>query len=273
MSRFEFMRSVTIGQYLPLDSPLHRLDARVKLLGFIMLLLAVTLTPHLAGLLLGVVLVLAGLVLSRAPIRFALRGLLAPLPFLLILAVLRVLINFSPDTSRVLFHWDFMIVTVNRLVSGGMLLIRFVGLILLISLVSFCLSESELTHGLEALLRPLEKIGLQPYDLVMTIQVTLRFLPLLAQTAERIAKAQYSRGAEWGTAGGGLTQRVRQIVPLIIPLFLSSLQRAEKMALAMDARGYGVSRHRTSLSNLHFLFRDGGALLLALAFSVLVLVL
>jgi energy-coupling factor transport system permease protein len=272
MSQFEFLRSVTIGQYLPLDSPLHRLDARVKLVGFVMLLLALTLTPHLTGLLLGIGIVLIGLLLSHAPLKFALRGLLSPLPFLLILAALQVLVNFYPDTSPILFHWGIVTVSVNDLLLGAALLIRFSGLILLISLVSFCLSESELTHGLEALLKPFEKLGFQPYDLVMTVQVTMRFLPLLAQTAERIAKAQYSRGADWGTGKGGLISRARQIVPLIIPLFLSSLRRAEKMALAMDARGYGVSRCRTSLSNLHFKLKDGGALLLALALSALILI-
>ncbi|HTX79445.1 MAG TPA: energy-coupling factor transporter transmembrane component T [Longilinea sp.] len=272
MSQFEFLRSVTIGQYLPLDSPLHRLDARVKLLGFVVLLLAITLTPRLAGLLLGIGFVLIGLLLSHAPLRFALRGLLSPLPFLLILAVLQVLVNFYPDTSPVLLHWGIITISVNDLLLGAALLVRFMGLILLISLVSFCLSESELTHGLEALLRPLEKLGFQPYDLVMTVQVTLRFLPLLAQTAERIAKAQYSRGADWGTGKGGLIRRARQIVPLILPLFLSSLRRAEKMALAMDARAYGVSRCRTSLGDLRFKLKDGGALLLALALSILILV-
>jgi energy-coupling factor transport system permease protein len=105
---------------------------------------------------------------------------------------------------------------------------------------------------LNALLRPLNAIGIPVSDFVMVIQITLRYFPLLAQSAERIAKAQASRGADWQPAGWNLVQRGRQIAPLIVPLFITSLRRAENMALAMDARGYGNLPARTSMAVLRF---------------------
>jgi energy-coupling factor transport system permease protein len=134
---------------------------------------------------------------------------------------------------------------------------RFVALILVLSLMSFCLSTSETITSLSDLLSPLSKIGIHSMDFVMIFQVAMRFLPLLAQSAERIAKAQASRGAEWGAGRGNLLVQVRRIIPLIVPLFLISLRRAETMALAMDARAYGLKNQRSSLYDLTFGWRDG----------------
>ena len=151
------------------------------------------------------------------------------------------------------------------LLASLTLILRFIVLILGLSLVSYCLSTSELAHGLEALFKPLEQLGLPTYDLVMVLQVALQFLPYLGQTAERIAKAQASRGGEWGSGRGGFIARARQIIPLIVPIFLVSLRRAENLALAMDARGYGGKTRRTSMTELHFQRKDVLALMIAVA--------
>ena len=140
--------------------------------------------------------------------------------------------------------------------EGIILLLRFASLVLWLSLSSFTLSISELLLGLHLLLRPLGRLGLPVEDLVLIVEVTLRFIPFLTQSAERIVKAQASRGAAWGKGSGDLLQRVRQALPMIVPLFLNSLRRAENMALAMDARGYGGSAARTSMYELHFRFVD-----------------
>jgi energy-coupling factor transport system permease protein len=102
----------------------------------------------------------------------------------------------------------------------------------------------------------LNRIGIHTMDLVMVMQVSIRFLPLLAQSAERIAKAQASRGAEWGVKSGGLVSQVKRVIPLIVPLFLTSLRRAETLALAMDARAYGLKNQRTSLYELNLQWKD-----------------
>jgi len=256
MSNFEYMGRVTIGQYLPLDSLLHRLDARARIFIFFFPLVLITFEPKPFCLLLAILLVFAGLLLAHIPLSYALRGLLPPLPFLLILAIFQIFLSRS-QTPEILFKYGPLILTCGGILAGITLLLRFTGLILALSLATFCLSTSHLVHGLESLLRPLNRIGIPTRDLIMIIQVTVRFLPLLAQTAERIAKAQAARGAEWGTGQGSLFQRARQVIPLLVPLFITSLHKAENMALAMDARAYGSVSQVTSMVELDFRLKDG----------------
>jgi len=256
MSNFEYMGRVTIGQYLSIDSFLHRLDARARIFIFLFPLLLITFEPRLIGLVLALLLVFIGLVLAHIPLRYAVRGLLPPLPFLLILAILQIFLT-SKQTPVILFQYGPLHLTWGGILAGIILLLRFAGLILGISLATFCLSTSDLVHGLESLLRPLNRLGIPTRDLIMVIQVTVRFLPLLAQTSERIAKAQAARGAEWGTGQGNLFQRARQVIPLLVPLFISSLHKAENMALAMDARAYGSSPKSTTMVEFKFKLKDG----------------
>lgn len=264
MHNFEFLRMVNIGQYLPLQSTLHRLDPRARIIIYLLIIMAATFTTSALGLGIALAVILAGLGLGRIPLRFALRGLLPPLPFLLVLAVLQVFLAPRPETAVPLVQVWFIDVYLAGLISAGMLLLRFSVLILGLGLASYTLSTSEMIHGMESLLSPLARLGIPTHNLVMVMQVTIRFIPFLAQTAERIAKAQASRGAEWGTGSRNLLVRVRQVIPLILPLFLTSLTRAETMALAMDARGYDTISRRTSMVVMHFTWKDSVAILLGL---------
>jgi energy-coupling factor transport system permease protein len=252
MNQFEFLRSIPFGQYLPVDSVLHRLDPRAKIIAYSLLVLALTFSLHIEGVLLGVMLVLQALWLGRIPLRYALRGLAAPLPFLLIIALLQVVWNNSPAGGAVLLAAGPIKITGADLMLGAVLLLRFTALILAIGLATDTLSTSEMISGLNKLFSPLSRVGIQAQDLVMMVQVTLRFLPLLAQSAERIAKAQAARGADWDRRKGNLLASMRRVIPLIVPLFLASLHRAEAMALAMDARAYGSAAPRSSLVDLHY---------------------
>jgi energy-coupling factor transport system permease protein len=244
---------------------LHRLDPRARILIFSFTVLLITFEPKITGLLAALFFVLAGLVLGRIPFRYALRGLLPPLPFLLLLAILQIFIARSLAPSPILFHYGMVVITVSGIMAGVTLIVRFTGLILGLSLATLCLSTSDMVHGLEALLRPINRIGIPTRDLIMVIQVTVRFLPLLALSAETIAKAQAARGAEWGTKQGNLFSRARQFLPMLVPLFIISLRKAENMALAMDARAYGSSAQPTSMVELNFRMVDS----LAVAASVL----
>jgi len=255
MSDFEFLPQASIGQYMPTGSILHRIEPRSKLIAFGVLILAITFSPTAAGISIGLLAALLGLIIAQVPLKFALKGLLYPLPFLIFIAILQVLF-FPRADQAVLLSFGPVRITMESIWSGAMLIFRFVGLILTLSLMSYCISTSEMIHGLQKLLKPLNRIGIRSMDLVMVIQVSLRFLPFLAQSAERIAKAQASRGAEWGVRSRGLLARVRQVVPLIIPLFTTSLQRAETLALAMDARVYGYKEDRTSMFSYAFNWRE-----------------
>jgi energy-coupling factor transport system permease protein len=270
MSSFEFLRNVTIGQYLPLGSLIHRLDPRTRLVAYTFLLAALTAATHPLGLLLALAGVLVLLSLAHIPLRHALRGLLAPLPFLLILAVLQVFFNAARGPSLVVLRVGPVAITLAGLILGGMLLLRFTAIILELSLASYTLSTNELTNALTELLRPLARLGLPVHDLVMIVQITLRFLPALAQTAEQIAKAQASRGADWEGRGFNVIRRARQVMVILIPLFVTSLRQAENLALAMDARGYGASNARTLRVELHFTWRDALFLAALVIFSGLV---
>jgi len=252
MNQFEFLRYVNLGQYLPTGSWIHRLDVRVRILAAVFLLLSLTLTGRPVALMIALMGLLALLSLARVPWAYALRNLLPPLPFLLLLAVLQVFFNPRPLVTDTL-------------------LLRFSALILTLSLATYCISTSEMIHGLEALLSPLQRVGVPARMFVMMVQVMLRFLPFLALAAERIAKAQASRGAQWGSRRGSLIQRARQVIPLLVPLFLTGLHRAENLALAMETRGYDGESAHTSLFAAHFSWRDALAVMVVLMFSVVLL--
>jgi energy-coupling factor transport system permease protein len=264
---FDFMRNLPFGQYLSLDSPLERIDCRARIISFIMILAALTLTRDLSGLIFGLAVIMISLLALRFPLRFALRGLLSPLPFLVILAILQIFFNPRPDQGVHLFQIGANVIATSDLMAGLMLLLRFFALILGLTIASQSLSTSEITHGMESLLSPLKWVRFPIHDLVVIIQVSLRFIPLLAQVAERIAKAQASRGAAWQKGSGGLISRVKLIIPLILPLFLTSLRRAENMALAMDARGYGTQKQRSSIVSYRFGWMDALTCLISAGLS------
>lgn len=271
MNEFDFLSKITLGQYFPTNSVLHRLDPRMKIAGFTLLILAITFSTSRIGLAGAIVVLLIGIALSKVKPVFALKGLLPPLPFLLIIAVIQVFFMVGPAGGDALFTVGKIQVTVAGVWAGINLLMRFCGLILCLSLASFCISTSEMIQGLALLLRPLNYLKLRTMDLVMVLQVMLRFIPFAAQTAERIAKAQASRGANWSAKSRGLITRIRQVVPLIIPLFVISLRRAENMALAMDARAYGYLEKRTSLHEFKLRWVDALFLLICTTISLAVL--
>jgi energy-coupling factor transport system permease protein len=272
MESFEFQRYITIGQYIPLNSPVHRLDPRTRIAGAAVLLAAVTITRHWTGLVLALVGAIAITLLARVPLSYTLKGLLTPLPFIAALAALQVL--FGPDPGEnLIWDWGPFTISLASVLNGVSLLLRFPALILLISVFSAATSTTEIVRGLEALLHPLGKLRLPVQDFVLMVQVALRFLPLLALEAERITKAQASRGAEWGVGRGGPLKRARQALPVIVPLFLVSLQRAENLALAMEARGYRSHGPRTSLIQLRYRTADALAMLVCMAAAVVILVL
>ncbi len=235
---WDYLSKVTIGQYSPINSAFHRLDVRVRMLMIFFLLVGLLAARLPIGLLAPMFIILILIFAVRMPFRYALRGLIPPLPFILILAVLQIFFNNYGDTGTVIYHASWITFTLMDIWAGLALVIRFCALVLLIGLASFCLSTTELIKGLGALMRPLEWLRLPVRDFILVIQVTLRFIPLLALTAERIAKAQASRGADWGGKKGGLLARVRRVVPILVPLFVQALHKAEIMALAMDSRGY-----------------------------------
>lgn len=271
MNEFDFLSRVTLGQYFPTNSILHRIDPRMKIAGLTILVLALTFSTTRIGLGIGIVALLLGIVLSKVKLGFALKGLLPPLPWLLVIAIIQVFFVVGSADTPALWTIGKVQITMAGIWAGITLLLRFTGLILCLSLASFCISTSEMIQGLALLLKPLNRLKIHTMDFVMMLQVMLRFIPFLAQTAERIAKAQASRGANWGSKTRSLFVRIRQVVPLIIPLFVISLRRAENMALAMDARAYGYLEQRTSLYEFKLRWVDTLFLVICITISLAIL--
>ncbi|MBW7883899.1 MAG: energy-coupling factor transporter transmembrane protein EcfT [Caldilineaceae bacterium] len=264
MQEFEFLRNVTIGQYIPTDSFVHRLDARAKLVGTLFLSLAVMMTRSIVATV-ALLALLVGLTwLARLSSRYILRGLLPALPLLVLLFTMQIVFQGGNIPCNVVyFEWNFVRLTpcLFELVVLGAL--RFVVFLFIVSLLTLTTTSSYLTHGIEILLSPLQRLGLPIHEFALSNMIALRFIPTLAEELERIAKAQASRGGEFGRQPWyrpDLIARAR--LPLIVPLFVNALRRAEELVLAMEARSYVGGKGRTKYIEMRFAWIDRAVLLL-----------
>lgn len=274
MAEFEFLANVTIGQCLPTGSVLHQLDPRVKLLAFILLVGVVSFTSTLSGNVV-LLLIIAGLfAVARIAFPYALRGLRPFLPWIAAFAAFQLLFTsgggFVGGTDcRALLDWWAVGITSCSVKLVLVSTMRFIALYLLVSLLTFTTSTTELGHGTERLLNPFARFGVPAHELALVLTIALRFVPTLAQEAERLVKAQVSRGADFGGAGRWrFVRRTRQMLPLLVPLFLNSLRRAEVLSLAMEARCYGGGKGRTHLIELKSSPLDYLALAMTVALAV-----
>jgi energy-coupling factor transport system permease protein len=270
VSDFEFLRHVTIGQYLPTGSVIHRLDPRIKLIAFAALILGISLNSSLLANAVALVGMLALLALARLPLVYALNGIRPLLPVMAFFAGFQLLLPPGGRDCLALLAIGPLRITSCGLLLMTLSLIRLFTLVMLTSALTLTTSTSGLTHGVAHLLAPLDNLRLPAHELAMVLTIALRFVPTLAMEMTRLAKAQASRGASFDRPGRWRFVRLaRQMLPLVVPLFTTSLRRAETLALAMDARGYMGGRGRTRLYRLRSQALDW----LALVVVVLALVL
>jgi energy-coupling factor transport system permease protein len=260
-SRFEFLGSTVIGQYIPRQSWIHRRDPRARLLAYLALFIGVVFTRDFVGLGIGFVCVLLFYLLAQIPLNPALKGIMRALPFLLILALLQILLGGRTDTDLIITNIFGFGVTQRSVFNASMLLARFALLIVLINGFVTTLSTAQITAAMFYLLKPAEVVRFPVNDLLMVVQITMRYLPLIAQTAEKIAKAQAARGGDWEQRGFNPIRQAKRVLPLIVPLIVNSLKRAETMALAMESRGFNAGEKRSSYYALQFTWMDGVFLL------------
>lgn len=270
MASYDALRHLAIGQYIPAESPIHRLDPRAKLVATGLLILAVVIiTGYLINLLmLGLVL---GLVLvARLSPRYILSSIVPALPVIIVLALLQLLFysGGSESTVRVLLTWGPVRITNAGVRMVIVSLMRFVDLVFLTSLLTNTTTTGALTHGMESLLRPLSAIGLPGHELALTGAIALRFLPILGEQLESIGQAQASRGvSHQAQSRWRMVRNARQLAALIVPLFVDVYRRSEEMVMAMQARCYQGGKGRTRLNALQFT----GADYVAVAASVMLL--
>ena len=247
MQNFELLRNVTIGQYIPTGSPIHRLDPRAKILAASFLVLAVSFNTSIIANCLFMALVFAIALVARIPLRYMLRGIIMALPVLAFIFVMQVFfLGWNEPSGAVYFQWGWIRITRNSMHLMTISLLRIVSFIFLTSLITMTSTTTELTHGVELILEPFRRFGVPSHELALMFTIALRFVPTLAEELERIMKAQASRGGEFGTIRIWRPDRLaHSYLPLIVPLFLSAFRRAEELVLAMEARCYVSGGKRT----------------------------
>lgn len=255
-SRFEFLGNTSLGQYIPRESWFHRRDPRARLLSIILIFTAIVFSPGVEGLLMGLIVVGMIYLISQLPFQNAWSGIKQALPFIIILAVLQILFHQTAEDETILWNLLGLGISQEALTDAVVLILRFLVLILLLNAFVMSTSTSQVTAAIFHVLKPFESLGFPVNDLTMVVQITMRYLPLIAQIAEKTTKAQAARGADWEQRGFNPIKQAKRVIPLIVPLIVTSLKRAETMALAMESRGFYAAHRRSSFHILRFNWQD-----------------
>ncbi len=259
-------RDITIGQYYPVDSVIHRLDPRTKIAGTLVYIISLFLFHSFLGFVAAVTAFLGVVILSKVPFRYIVKG-LKPIVIVLLFTVL---CNIFLTGGTELFRWHFISVTKEGLYRGGFMGLRLILLILGSSMMTYTTTPNQLTDGLERALAPLKWIHVPVHEMAMMMSIALRFIPILVEETDRIRKAQMARGADMES--GGLIRRAKALVPIFIPLLVSAFRRAFDLAMAMEARCYHGGKGRTKMHPLRYHFRDAIGWLYLIVYVAIVFV-
>lgn len=236
-----------LGRYIQLDSWVHRLDPRTKLIASLTFIVFIFLADHWLTYVFLTLLVLLAVYLSKINFKFFLNG-VKPMIWLILFTVVFQL--FFTTGGTVLFQWGIIRITSLGLVNSIYMFIRLVLIIMMSTLLTLTTAPLELTDGIEHLLRPLTKIGFPSHEIALMLSIALRYVPTLMDEAQKIMNAQKARGVEFDA--GSFIDRVKAMIPILVPLFVSAFNRAEEMAVAMEARGYHGAEGRTKYRQLNY---------------------
>ena len=262
------LNGITIGQYFPGNSVFHRLDPRLKLVLTFGYIIAVFIPRNWVGLGLAVAALVVCMLLSRLPLKLFAKGLRPILIVVLITSLLNVLYI---RTGAPLWEWGFIHIYSGGLIQAAFIALRIVCLVVGSSLLTYTTTPTDLTDALERVLKPLGVLHVPVSDLAMMMTIALRFIPTLVEETDKIMSAQKARGADMES--GGLVQRIKALLPVLVPLFVSSFRRAYELATAMECRCYQGGGGRTRMKQLHMVARDHLALALFLALLAAVITL
>ena len=259
------LRDITIGQYYSGESVIHRMDPRVKIMATLLFIIGMFLIKTFWGFA-GITVFFAILVaISKVPISYILKGLK---PVFLIISFTFIL-NIFMIKGEVLVEIWVLQITREGLYTAVFMAIRLVLLIICSSLLTLTTKPINLTDGIESLLKPYEKIGVPAHELAMMMSIALRFIPTLLEETDKIMKAQMARGADFET--GNIFKRAKNLVPILIPLFISAFRIAQDMAMAMESRCYRGGDNRTRMNGLAFERKDVVAvIIIVLVFGVMI---
>ena len=245
------IRDITIGQYYPAQSPIHRLDPRVKIVCTLIFLVSLFVQNSVLGYALAFVFLACMIHVSKVPAKFIGKG-LKPIVILLLFTVAMNL--FLTRGGAVLFHWGIITITETGLRTSVFMAVRLVLLVAGSSLMTFTTTPNGLTDGLEKLLHPLNRIHVPVHEISMMMSIALRFIPILLEETDNIMKAQIARGADFES--GNIIQRAKAMIPILVPLFVSAFRRANDLAMAMEARCYHGGEGRTKMKPLKYHYQD-----------------
>ena len=259
------LRDITLGQYYPADSVIHKLDPRVKLFGTLIYIISLFVFKGLPAFILAAIFLVVLIKLSKVPFSYMVKGLKTIVLIMLFAAVFNLFL--TPGTKLVSF-WIFTI-TYEGLKNAVVMMGRLIFLIIGTSLMTLTTTPNELTDGLEKALSPLKYIKVPVHEIAMMMSIALRFIPILIEETDKIMKAQMARGADF--EHGNLIQKAKNMVPLLVPLFVSAFRRANDLAMAMEARCYRGGEGRTKMKPLHYQKRDRMAYLTLLVYLAAVI--
>ena len=244
------IRDITLGQYYPANSVLHRLDPRVKFVGTLLFIISVFVFHTFPGYAVATIFLAAMIGISKVPVKFMFKGLKA----IFIILLITVLFNMMLTPGEVLWKLGLFKVTREGLIMAGKMAIRLTYLVIGSSIMTLTTTPNQLTDGLESLLGPLKKIKVPVHEIAMMMSIALRFIPILLEETDKIMKAQIARGADFES--GNIIQKAKSMVPLLVPLFISAFRRANDLAMAMEARCYNGGEGRTQMKPLRYHSRD-----------------
>ena len=256
------LSDITLGQYFPRESIMHRADPRLKIVLTIYSIILIFASRNFFSLALAVGYVAIGIAASKIPLKLYMRS-LKPILFIIVFTAV---LNIFYGTGEPIWQWGFVKITKMGLLNSLFVSIRIIALILASSVLTFTTSPTQLTDAIERLLRPLGKLRVPVHEFAMMMTIALRFVPLLLEETDKIMAAQKARGADMES--GGLIQRIKALVPVMIPLFISAFRRAFDLATAMESRCYHGGEGRTKMKVLRFCSIDWlvlGSALAALA--------
>lgn len=260
------LKDITVGQYYPVNSFIHKLDAKTKLIGTFIFMISLFIVNKFFVYSLVLLFLLSVIKLSNIPFSFIMKG-LKPLKFIIIFTFI---INMFFLPGEEIWSFGFLSITKEGLNQAIFMAIRLVLLIVGTSMLTLTTSPTELTDGIEGLLNPLRKIGFPVHELAMMMTIALRFIPTLLEETDKIMKAQMSRGADFESKN--LVNRVKNLVPLLIPLFINAFRRADELSMAMEARCYRGGINRTKMKQSIITKNDYISLSILVIYFIVILV-
>ena len=261
------IRDITIGQYYPAESRIHRLDPRVKIVCTLLFLVSLFIQNSLSGYVIATIYLGCVIRLSKVPLKYILKG-LKPVVILLLFTVVMNL--FLTDGGETLVQFGIFTITENGLRTSVFMAVRLMYLVAGSSIMTFTTSPNGLTDGMEKLLHPLNRFNVPVHEVAMMMSIALRFIPILLEETDKIMKAQQARGADFES--GNIIQRAKAMVPILVPLFVSAFRRANDLAMAMEARCYHGGDGRTKMKPLHYHGRDRAAYFITLIYFIIMFV-